>query len=231
MFLDSEKSEYRYERKFNVQLPRALIERIIHTNRACFRPVFAPRWINNIYLDTPGFESWHQNLEGASCDRAKFRIRWYGEFNQVADSPTLEIKIKHGHVNRKAAFPLSPIPIDRALGRETINQAILQADIPSAIRSDLLKMNIVLANRYYRSYFLSADGNYRITIDSELSYARLHLLENSFNFHRATQDCVIVELKYAPEFERSVERVSQQFPFRLSRNSKYMQGIETVLLN
>jgi len=39
---------------------------------------------------------------------------------------------------------------------------------------------------------------------------------------------VIVELKYDRADEREAERVASRFPFRLTRSSKYVRGVERV---
>ena len=229
MLLAGHDVQYRYERKFCCDLDRRQVERIVRDNTACFSPVYAPRSINNIYLDTADFASYHENVAGAAHDRAKIRVRWYGALDSVACEPVLEIKIKHGHVNRKVAFPLAPIDLSTGIGRAKIHELFRQSDLPDPLRADFLKLQLVLANRYYRSYFLSADGNYRITVDTEMCFYRVNALRNQFLFPHARVETVVVELKYASELDRQAGRISQQFPFRLSRNSKYASGLQLVM--
>ena len=229
MLLVRENTEYRYERKFCTDWSRQQIEQVVQRNQACFTPVFAPRWINNIYLDTADFKSYQENVVGAAHDRAKIRIRWYGDLDGLIENPVLEVKIKQGFVNRKAAYPLAPLSLDAKLGRTTIHDVLRRSDLPESLRSDLLKLELALANRYYRSYYLSADNQYRITIDTDLAYYRMHALRNRFLTRWCDNDSTIVELKYGLQLDRQADRISQQFPFRLSRSSKYANGIQRVV--
>ena len=47
--------------------------------------------------------------------------------------------------------------------------------------------------------------------------------------HRVANDHdVIVELKYDTEHDEYANRISASFPFRLSKNSKYVNGIDQL---
>jgi SPX domain protein involved in polyphosphate accumulation len=100
-----EPDEYRYERKFLV--PRNSwdsVESVIKRNPAVFSPLYYPRVINNIYLDTIPLGYYFMNVEGV-FDRTKVRIRWYGDLFGPVRKPVLEFKIKAGLLGKKASFP------------------------------------------------------------------------------------------------------------------------------
>ena len=51
---------------------------------------------------------------------------------------------------------------------------------------------------------------------------------NRFAHHQRNYRDVVVELKYEVEQEPQANYVAGFFPFRVTRNSKYVQGIERV---
>jgi hypothetical protein len=48
-----------------------------------FIEAYLPRMVNNIYLDSPGLNSFFDHINGVS-NRAKTRVRWYGDWNGSA---------------------------------------------------------------------------------------------------------------------------------------------------
>jgi hypothetical protein len=90
-------------------------------------------------------------------------------------------------------------------------------------------LNLVLFNRYYRHYYATYDGDFRLTLDARLSFYRMNgFLGNQF-FHRQLDPRnIVVELKYEVEKEPFAGRVAGFFPFRMTRMSKYVRGIERV---
>jgi hypothetical protein len=94
---------------------------------------------------------------------------------------------------------------------------------------ELHSLQVVLLNRYFRRYYASRDGQFRLTLDSELTFYRAHdALGNRFLHRQMDSRSVIVELKYELDAEPQADRVAGFFPFRVTRNSKYAQGMERV---
>lgn len=222
----TELNTYRYERKFVAsRLSRFQTEAIVKRNSAFFVPAFYPRQVNNIYFDTPELECYFDNLFG-NAKRWKCRIRWYGDVFGKAISPILEFKIKKGLVGTKKSFQLPDFTIDKngfdvALLKDVFHNAAL----PEEIRERLLLVQPVLLNSYQRSYFKTLNGNFRITVDNQLEYYHLRPTWNRFqSIHREEQKSV-VELKYNQEWDGDAERITNQFPFRLDKNSKYVAGM------
>lgn len=229
MIATVENDRYRYERKFHItEMGRAHVESLIRLNPALFSEIYHRRWVNNIYLDTWSMVSYHENLNGSPQDRIKYRIRWYGDLLGQVENPTLELKVRNGDVNRKQSYPLGPLAVGDDLSSQTIYELFRAADIPADLRDGLLKLQPVLANRYRRNYFLSWDGCYRVTIDSDLTYYDTSDQCRRFQFRWFDAHSVILELKYAVDAAPDANQISQHLPFRLTRNSKYITGVEQV---
>ena len=83
-------------------------------------------------------------------------------------------------------------------------------------------------NRYLRQYFQTADRKYRITIDSRMEFYETHHRANTF-LHRVIDDRnTVLELKYSVEEETNMKSVLNYFPFRMTKSSKYVSGVEGV---
>jgi VTC domain len=229
MIASADPTAFRYERKFHVlELSRSQVEAIVRVNTAHFSEIFESRWINNIYLDTWSMSSYHENLIGCSHDRIKYRIRWYGELLGSVAKPILELKIKHGEVNRKVSYPLAPIAIPKVLSSSQIRELLANCEAPASLRGELLKLKPMLVNRYHRNYFLSEDRRFRLTIDSDIEFYDA-FRDGAMRFPQPERGAVVLELKYPVEDAPRANRISQQFPFRMTRNSKYISGVERVL--
>jgi hypothetical protein len=87
-------------------------------------------------------------------------------------------------------------------------------------------MEPILINRYMRKYFLSADRNFRITLDWQMSFYRFHALNNAFMGRISLMDQMVIELKYAADQNLDPSEVTRFFPFRHTRNSKYIVGMD-----
>jgi hypothetical protein len=215
----------RYERKFVVEdLERPEIEAMIRLHPALFRPMYAGRYVNNLYLDDPARSRYGQSVEGVS-NRSKLRIRWYDGLWGTVESPRLEVKIKSGAVGWKEGYLLPEIAVDERLSRDMLVQA--WADVPAGVREGLEGLDPVLLNRYYRTYYESADRRYRLTLDTGLTAfpASRHGIEA---YRRFADDWSIVELKYALEDAAGADRVAGALSFRAARFSKYVWGVERL---
>jgi len=211
----------RYERKFAVETAEAAMVRVaVKRHPALFTRLFPPRYVNNIYLDTPALAAAHHNLEGMP-DRWKARLRWYGPFWGGAGEVALELKRKHGNVGTKETLPVAGLEIAPGLGREAIREATGSA--LSSV-SGIADLDPVLANRYHREYFATPDRRFRATIDSELTYLAI-------GHHRPPvrrRRYVILELKYDRRWDAQAHRICSEFPFRITKFSKYADGLAMI---
>ncbi|MBL7890338.1 MAG: polyphosphate polymerase domain-containing protein [Bacteroidia bacterium] len=221
--------ELRYERKFYVTgtpLPDML--HVIRIHRALFSEIFHQRQINNIYFDSPGFESYFDNMDGA-YHRIKARIRWYGETFGLAKKPTLEFKIKKGLLGFKRNFVLPDLVVDTNITKDKLLELMLGAVDDEHLRSYLHKVNPVLLNVYTRKYFITADKKIRLTIDTGLHYYSI-MNEGSLFISPVKDDKgIVIEMKYDKDTELLADRISSEFPFLMTKNSKYLQGVSRVL--
>lgn len=226
----SETEEYRYERKFLVKgIPAGEIELMLKFHTACFKEVYHQRSVNNIYFDTLGFNNYYDNVEGDK-ERWKARIRWYGELFGEVRKPVLEFKIKKGLLGKKESFHMSEFFLDKDFSISTIDRMLDQSNLPADINDLLRSLRPTLLNRYKRKYFLSADKQFRVTVDTDLTYYRISACGNTFLNRSVDHSTVVVELKYRHEADRVAESISNLFPFMLTKSSKYLQGLERVLM-
>lgn len=219
---------YRYERKFLItDLTEGEVRAIVRHHPALIREIYERRWVNNIYLDSPFLHSYHDNVEGAP-DRVKARVRWYGEMFGPVAKPVLEFKVKRGAVGRKELYPVDPFVLGKDFNPGQLRRLLGESGLPGDIRLKLRSLEPSLLNRYLRSYHLSADGRFRITVDTKQRFLRVRRGSNLF-LHGFTDDVsVIVELKYGCDADPDAEAVSGRFPFRLTKSSKYVTGVSAL---
>ena len=222
----TELNSYRYERKFVAEhISTAQTEAVIKQNSAFFVPVYQPRRINNIYLDTPGLDCYFDNLFG-NGHRWKVRVRWYNNIFGEVESPILEFKIKKGWVGTKRSFKLPSFKIDRNyFDAKQWQEIFLEAELPDDVKAKLAGTQPVLLNTYERSYFSTLNKKFRITIDNQLEYYNLRPTWNHFQFKFKEELKTVVELKYNQEWDSEAEKITNQFPFRLDKNSKFVSGM------
>lgn len=220
---------YRYERKFLVdELQPFQVEAIIKLHPRLFYAPYPPRAVNNLYFDTPDMENYYDNVNGA-VHRRKVRVRWYGApFGEVG-RPMLEIKVKDGLVGTKHTYPLAPLCMDQGFCNDYFKSILLNSDLPENVRRDLCSLEGVLFNRYHRQYYASRDGHFRVTLDAEMAFYKANsAFGNAFIHRQMNYHDLVVELKYEVDQEPHANRVASFFPFRVTRNSKFVQGIERV---
>jgi len=221
----------RYERKFLVEeMTLRQIELVVRLHPRMFYAPYPPRYVNNLYLDTADLENYYDNVHGASR-RRKVRVRWYGELLGQIGQPLLEFKVKDGLIGRKHTYAMDSLTLDEGFDDHRWRQLATDSNLPPVVRHELHELAPVLLNRYFRRYYASRDGCFRLTIDSELSFYRAHqALGNCFLHRQVDSQSVVVELKYEVDAESQADRVASFFPFRVTRNSKYVQGVERVYL-
>jgi len=224
----SKLARHRYERKFCFStLSRNDIEVIIKHHPMRFYEVYPQRFVNNIYLDTIGMDNYFDNVDGVS-KRIKVRIRWYGDLMGAVEKPKLELKIKNNMLGTKLSYKLSKLSIDKELSKSKINNIFEISDVPLYMLLYLKSLNLTLMNQYNRKYYRSIDGKYRITVDTNLGYYKLSQLNNTFLHSIVNKDEIIIELKYDKDYDEQAKKVTSHFPFRISKNSKYVEGVKRL---
>lgn len=212
MEMKEEIKSYRYELKYVLNsLDYLKFESILNLHPAGFKTLFPDRWVNNIYFDDHEKSCALENLAGVS-ERTKIRFRWYGEATNFHKG-VLELKIKKNALGTKRYFQLDDI-----LSLDMLKSKVCQL---------LVKYNLVpsLQNRYLRSYFIDFNQNYRVTVDRKVSYGLPDKDINALEYSYLMDDRIIVEIKFDNEDHALFSKISDAFPFRLSKHSKYVSGI------
>ncbi len=220
-----EKSAYRYERKFIAPTDDYFVIRNqVLSLPGHFKRLYPSRRINNIYFDTDELHDYMSTINGEK-DRHKVRLRWYGE-TDAANTAQLEIKIKSDQANTKR---LAHVPGNNSTPISQWLQLVKQApDVPIDMRSALSVRHPTLINSYYRHYFGSSDRLFRLTVDERVSYQAI-----SQNGHPRGKPIVdesrsIIEVKYDIADHLGLNRITEHLHLRMSRNSKYCNGINTL---
>jgi hypothetical protein len=225
LLYEDESLDWRFERKFSGPgLSPKIAEAAVRLHPAVFRKAFPPRWINNIYFDTPSLEAYWEHTNGAS-HRVKTRIRWYGEAEGFVSSPVMERKIKCALEGTKIFHALPAFAVDGTLTHKKLAQVFDGAGLPPATLEDVRYLRPILFNRYYRQYFVSADNRFRLTIDFQLNYRPAHSLGGHWRSPVSHWAGVVMELKYDRADIPAAAEIAQALPFRLSRFSKYVTGV------
>ena len=224
-------SDNRYERKFFVtDMSTTEIESSIKINPYMFSNIFQPRYINNIYFDSYDLNNYYDNVEGSE-KRIKIRIRWYGDLFGYISNPTLEFKVKNGILGKKISCKLPSFTFNSKFTNDIFKEIIENSNISNLCRIKLSDKVPTLLNRYERKYYISENKKFRITIDKNQSFYQIGPRNNLFLNKIDDNSNTIIELKYSIENDISANKITNYFPFRLTKSSKYVTGIEKVYIN
>ncbi len=220
---------YRYERKFLVEeLLPSQVEALVQQHPMMFYAPYPPRQINSLYLDTADMENYYDNVAGSEM-RRKVRLRWYGHATGKIRKPMLEIKVKQGLVGKKISYRMLDFTLDECFCDRVFQDVADRSDLPQVVRDDLHTLSPVLLNCYQRGYYATRDNDFRVTVDFQQVFWKINMALGNPLIHRQKNPRdVIVELKYEIEQEPRADRAAGYFPFRVTRNSKYVEGIERV---
>lgn len=229
LIVNKNKDLFRYERKFIItQHEKYYIDELIKNHPAMFSEIYHKRSVNNIYFDTHNMQNFYDNKCGNN-QRMKPRIRWYGNLFSYIKKPVLELKIKEGHVGTKKSFSLNPFTLDSNTSHKSIFEILNLSNIPDLVRETLKLMEMKVITSYSRRYFQSADKKYRLTIDWDLRYYGIENVQNTFMNKSYDSRTTILELKYSSDNDSKAEIITNHFPFRFTKNSKYEIGIDRLL--
>ena len=218
--------DWRYEVKLvaiEAYLPRLLAT--LRTHPMAFQVLYPDRHVNNVYFDSQDLSRLNQNYAGVG-DRCKLRYRWYGDALTGANGH-FELKYKRLKLGGKHNFPASsPVDLETMPWSEFLS--ILRKSVTERAWAEVHNLaRPVILNRYRRSYFSNAAGTVRVTVDREQRFlnqwnsVRPNL---SFEGHRPQQ--LVVEVKADASNYDDVERTIASLGLHVSRNSKYVTGVE-----
>ena len=218
----------RCERKFLIDdLSAQDIEEIILLHPALFSPIYCERFVNNIYFDNLELLSYYETDNGTT-PRKKVRVRWYGDLAGQISKPVLEIKKKSGIVGKKECHSLPGFFLDKFFPRGGVWGAAGNTTSDEGFKNELALLEPTLVNRYTRKYFLSADGYYRITLDSNIIFFRTGPLLPMLSANALVEPYRVVELKYDHTKDGEAFGITNHLPFRLTKSSKYVLGISRL---
>ena len=195
----------------------------IKTHPIGFIVPYPDRKVNNVYFDTFDYSALAENLSGVS-DRTKVRYRWYGD-SQAPASGALEVKCKRNYFGWKLRYNVRNLNLrSKATWRE-IRRALTEQTPPEAKKWLDINPLPVIINRYYRNYFVSADGRMRATIDTQQAvWDQRYTSRPNFNLRASLPDTLVVEFKFDRALAQEANRMLQGSPLRVSRHSKYVNG-------
>ncbi|MDN3643781.1 VTC domain-containing protein [Lutimonas halocynthiae] len=217
MSLENLQNNYRYERKYklNVSEYEILVHDLLSEGMKIHHPA---RIVNNIYFDTLNFDSYFENVEGESV-RNKYRLRWYGDrFKKI--SPTFEVKMKKDQVNQKINLKIPEVMLNSYDDIEDVYNHLLNfmKDKKPTFYFEMFNKTPTLLNGYKRDYYLSKNGDTRLTIDRNLFFYNCRT-----NQEYDQSEIIVVEVKYASNVTPRIN--FDKFKLILGKNSKYVSGI------
>ena len=196
----------------------------LYSSKLVFKKQYNDRKINSFYYDTISLKSISDNIDGIS-NRDKLRLRWYGE-NQLPNDCTLEIKHKRNSVGLKSNFYFKKL--NNFCCHNSLRNILIKKTT-GLFREYLQLYSFPISLiTYNRSYFRSINKKIRLTIDSNILYFKQY--NNNFNYNNTIHlnPSIIIEFKYDVCDRHMLSQNLQDFPFRISKNSKY---VNSQLLN
>ena len=223
-------SERRHEFKFVIlQHEKPQLFNWLNTSKSKVRQAHDPNVVNNVYFDTFENLAVFENVYG-ELKKRKFRIRWYGNSKQIKQ------------VRAEAKERLNLL-VFKTVEIIDCNLAIDQISWSSGVNSFFSKLSPamktlassyrkpVLLNRYSRDYFVSSDGSFRLTIDSDISYKSIHSSKISRSGLTGYENRLVCEVKFDESSLTCVKEFLANVPFARVKHSKFANGLNTVRPN
>ena len=226
-------NNYRSEIKFVCYKQNySLIKNWIRFNKFNFFKEYDDRNINNIYFDSLDYKAFNDNLVGLPS-RLKVRYRWYGNLfsNDKKNEGSLEFKFKKNIYGYKKIFKISDLTLNLNSNWKDIKNKILKKLTPEYKILFDRNSEKILINRYKREYFISRNKKLRVTLDRniEIFDQRTALIKPNFKFKNFTQDYLVIEFKFNKEDKVFLNDLDINIPIKASRNSKYINGVRSIL--
>jgi hypothetical protein len=216
----------RYELKLvtsSSRLPQ--LRGLLQQHGETFRVHHASRQVNSIYFDTPNLGCYRANLLG-DTNRHKLRLRWYGESaNSEVSTAQLELKRKRNMLGDKKLF-LLPDPIDLSQTWRQLRQSLLaQTPAPWHIQVNEASQAVTVT-QYWREYWVSADGQIRVTLDyKQRAYDQQGYFRPNLRHALVIPDTLVIEIKADPIHSDRLEEIAGILPLQRTRHSKYVNSV------
>lgn len=203
----------------------------VRVNPAAFRVAYPTRWVNSLYFDTFGFDTYNDHIE-SEAERRKLRFRWYGEELERAEGQ-LELKAKRERIGWKLVQPVRRVFDLRTCDwfdfRRELSDCTCQAEDKTF--DELLRVSTPLViNRYKRDYYVSADEHVRLTLDYQIiAYSQYLTPRPNLSFAQPKDEMMLIEFKCEVPYARQLADVLAGFPLRVNRYSKYVAAMDDML--
>ncbi len=226
---DSQNEELRYELKAQLSADRlSQVQSWIVTHSRAFRIAYPARWVNNIYFDTWDLDSFNDHLEGIETHQ-KLRLRWYGQGISYIGKAYLELKQRNNRLGKKWVQEI-PCDIDLQARSWTEIMKFLHTQMNDQFLLFFNSIRPVSISRFFREYFITADGETRLTLDYGLkSFDQRFSAFPNLRYAVSQLNDVIVELKSGIETAPVLADLIAEFPFRFEKYSKYVSTLQGIL--
>ena len=198
-------NEWRFERKVPLGAEDlALVESWLATHPVALRTAYPDRLVRNGYFDTLDLAHFQAHIAGVES-RVKWRLRAYN------DGPwqQLEEKRKTGeHGDKKNHTPQAAI-------------AAWSSQTPFLMKQQWLYP--MLANQYWRRYLHAPAFGLRVTLDTDLQFAR-----PQGGWLRDPDYVAVLEIKYGLADAKMGAEFLATLPCRVGRFSKYVRGVRLI---
>ena len=200
----------------------------IKNNKVNFKKHFPKRLINSIYFDNYSYSSFKENIYGDS-KKTKIRLRWYNTFFFSMDG-FFEVKKRDNIYNYKKTIKIPNLVIKlNSNFKEIIQTLKLNLEPIDTIELDARPFPTIIS-QYTREYYIDFDKEIRITIDRNIKTFDQRL-SNKINLKNeiTIPNLMVVEFKFKDASINKLLNSFNNFPLRLSKNSKYINGIRAAL--
>ena len=226
-------SDYRSEIKFVCyQQNYFLLKNWIKLHKFNFFKEYDDRNVNNIYFDSFNYKAFNDNLVGLPS-RLKVRYRWYGNLlsQNKKNEGSLEFKFKKNIYGYKKVFKIKNLTINFNSHLSDIKKKFLKTLTPEYKILFNKNSQEILINQYKREYFISKNRKLRITLDRNIKIfdQRLTFKKPNFRSKNYTQDYLVIEFKFNKNDKAFLNDLDINVPIKASRNSKYINGVRSVL--
>ena len=209
-----------------------LLKNWIKLHKFNFFKEYEDRNVNNIYFDSFNYKAFNDNLIGIPS-RLKVRYRWYGNLfsENKKNEGSLEFKFKKNIYGYKKVFKIKDLTLSPSSNWRDIKNKILKTLTPEYKILFNRNSEKILINQYKREYFISKNKKLRITLDKNIKIfdQRFTFEKPNFKFKNYTQDHLVIEFKFNKEDKILLNDLDINIPIKASRNSKYINGVRSVL--
>ena len=181
-----------------------------------FKKAYPDRQVNNYYMDNDALSFFYQNIDGISV-RRKFRYRWYDKL-QEQSKVVLETKFKENELGWKSHH------ITQSSFLKSRQKLIKHFNGLRLVEDYFVPQ---LYNSYLRSYFISHDEKFRLTIDRQQQFGIPYYADQAYKIVQRIPD-IVLELKFDQDHSQELNDVTSFIPYLRTKNSKYSNGIQAL---